>query len=93
LPSGGDRFSCRVGICTPLKKSGLTISKRSDPDNRYRTEPLRSLFDTQKIHKGGFYHDGRFATLPDVVNDYDNVFKLRLNDQEKNDLIEFLKSI
>ena len=29
------------------------------PDNRYRTEPLRALFDTQKIHKGGFYHDGR----------------------------------
>ena len=63
------------------------------PDNRYRTEPLRALFDTQKIHKGGFYHDGRFATLPDVVNHYDGVFKLRLTDQEKNDLIEYLKSI
>ena len=67
-------------------------AKRS-PDNRYRTEPLRALFDTQKIHKGGFYHDGRFATLPDVVNHYDGVFKLRLTDQEKNDLIEYLKSI
>jgi hypothetical protein len=30
-------------------------AKRS-PDNRYRTEPLRALFDKQKIHKGGFYH-------------------------------------
>ena len=46
-------------------------AKRS-PHNRYRTEPLRALFDTQKIHKGGFYHDGRFATLPDVVNQYDS---------------------
>jgi hypothetical protein len=67
-------------------------AKRS-PDNRYRTEPLRALFDTQKIHKGGFYHDGRFATLPDVVNHYDSALKLKLTDQEKNDLIEYLKSI
>jgi hypothetical protein len=67
-------------------------AKRS-PDNRYRTELLRALFDTQKIHKGGFYHGGRFATLPDVVNHYDVVFKLRLTEQEKNDLIEYLKSI
>jgi Cytochrome c len=67
-------------------------AKRS-PDNRYRTEPLRALFDTQRIHKGGFYHDGRFATLPDVVHHYDGVFKLRLTEQEKNDLIEYLKSI
>jgi hypothetical protein len=67
-------------------------AKRS-PDNRYRTEPLRALFDTQKIHKGGFYHDGRFATLPDVVNHYDRTFKLGLTEQEKNDLIDYLKFI
>ena len=63
------------------------------PDNRYRTEPLRALFDTQKIHKGGFYHDGRFATLLEVVNHYDRVFQLGLTDEEKADLIEYLKSI
>jgi hypothetical protein len=51
------------------------------------------LFDTQKIHKGGFYHDGRFPTLLDVVNHYDAVFKLGLTAGEKNDLIEYLKSI
>lgn len=63
------------------------------PDNRYRTEPLRALFDTQKIHKGGFYHDGRFSTLLDVVNHYDRTFGLGLTDEEKKDLIEYLKSI
>jgi hypothetical protein len=63
------------------------------PDDRYRTVPLRAVFDTQKIHKGGFYHDGRFATLADVINHYDSVLKLRLTEQEKNDLIEYLKSI
>jgi hypothetical protein len=63
------------------------------PDNRYRTAPLRALWDTQKIHKGGFYHDGRFATLMDVVNHYDNHFKVGLSGREKSDLIEYLKSL
>lgn len=42
--------------------------------------------------KGGFYHDGRFATLLDVVNHYDNHFHLGLSNPEKADLVEFLKS-
>jgi hypothetical protein len=67
-------------------------AKRS-PDGTYRTTPLRALWSTDKIHKGGFYHDGRFATLMDVVNHYDNHFKLRLTAQEKRELIEYLKSI
>ncbi|HUQ24430.1 MAG TPA: hypothetical protein VM140_02080 [Burkholderiales bacterium] len=67
-------------------------AKRS-PDGRYRTEPLRALWETTKIHKGGFYHDGRFATLRDVVDHYDRHFASRLSEQEKADLIEFLKSI
>ena len=66
---------------------------RRSPDGRYRTEPLRALWDTRKIHKGGYYHDGRFATLADVVNHYDRHFRIQLTEQEKADLIEFLKSI
>jgi hypothetical protein len=64
-------------------------SNRS-PDNSYRTAPLRGLFAHAK---GGFYHDGRFATLMDVVNHYDTFKKLNLSAQEKNDLVEFLKSL
>jgi cytochrome c peroxidase len=45
------------------------------------------------VHKGGFYHDGRFATLNDVVDHYNDHFALDLNAQEKRDLIEFLKSL
>lgn len=63
------------------------------PDRRYVTTPLRALFDVKKVHKGGFYHDGRFATLEDVVEHYDGFLKLRLSDKEKADLIEYLKSI
>jgi cytochrome c peroxidase len=39
-----------------------------------------------KIHKGGFYHDGRFATLTDVVEHYNSHLRLDLNDQEKRKL-------
>jgi hypothetical protein len=60
------------------------------PDKRYRTTPLRGLFAHSK---GGFYHDGRFPTLLDVVNHYDSVKALRLTDEEKRDLVEYLKSL
>jgi hypothetical protein len=60
------------------------------PDRRYRTAPLKGLFTHQK---GGFYHDGRFATLLDVVNHYNAFFALQLTDQQKSDLVEYLKSL
>jgi hypothetical protein len=60
------------------------------PDRRYRTAPLKGLWTHQK---GGFYHDGRFATLLDVVNHYDATFGLALTEQEKADLVEYLKSL
>ncbi len=63
------------------------------PARSYVTTPLRALFDTQKIHKGGFYHDGRFAALNDVVEHYNGFLKLRLSDKNKADLIEYLKSL
>ena len=63
------------------------------PARMYVTTPLRALFDTQKIHKGGFYHDGRFATLLDVVNHYNSFKKLNLTEQEKKDLVEYLKAL
>ena len=64
-------------------------SNRS-PDSSYVTQGLAGLWTHMK---GGFYHDGRFATLMDVVNHYNNFMKLNLTEPEKNDLIEYLKSI
>lgn len=63
------------------------------PDGRYRTSPLRALWDTEKIHKGGFYHDGRFATLSDVIQHYDRHFALGLSEDERRKLMEYLKSL
>ena len=60
------------------------------PDERYRTAPLRGLWTHTK---GGFYHDGRFPTLLDVVNHYDGFKGLGLTAQEKSDLVEYLMSL
>jgi mono/diheme cytochrome c family protein len=60
------------------------------PTHGYRTAPLAGLWSHQK---GGFYHDGRFATLADVVKHYDDFFQLNLTPREKEDLIQFLLSI
>jgi hypothetical protein len=60
------------------------------PDKRYRTSPLNGLWTHQK---GGFYHDGRFASLLDVINHYDRFFQLGLSEGEKNDLVQYLLSL
>jgi hypothetical protein len=60
------------------------------PDRRYRTSPLKGLWTHQK---GGFFHDGRFATLDAVINHYNQFFGLGLNGSESNDLVEYLNSL
>jgi hypothetical protein len=60
------------------------------PTHMYRTAPLAGLWTHQK---GGFFHDGRFATLLDVVNHYNSQFNLDLTAGQKNDLFEYLKGI
>jgi hypothetical protein len=49
--------------------------------------------DGAGFSKGGFYHDGRFAELTDVLDHYDVHFGLGLSAQDKVDLAEYLKSI
>ena len=60
------------------------------PDRAYRTAPLNGLWTHMK---GGFFHDGRFATLLDVINHYDDFFHLGLAPGEKSDIVEYLKSL
>jgi hypothetical protein len=60
------------------------------PTHAYRTSPLSGLWSHQK---GGFYHDGRFATLNEVVDHYNSFSRLGLTDQEKSDLVQYLLSL
>jgi hypothetical protein len=69
------------------------------PGHAYQTVNLAGLFVRERglfmfpQNKGRFYHDGRFKTLHDLVNSYDARFNLGLTEQEKQDLIEYLKSL
>jgi hypothetical protein len=69
------------------------------PGDAYRTMNLAGIFIHERglfmnaTNKGHFYHDGRFRTLLDVVNSYNDRFGLGLTDSEKHDLVEYLKSL
>lgn len=60
------------------------------PDDRYRTSPLNGIWTHTQ---GGFYHDGRFATLGDVIDHYDSCMNLGLSAQEKSDISQYLLSL
>jgi len=75
---------------TPAELGIDDFQANRGPDKQYRTAPLRGLWTHQM---GGFYHDGRFAALGDVVTHYDTVFSLGLTAQQQNDLVEYLKSL
>jgi hypothetical protein len=74
---------------TPLEMGIDSFQADRSPDHRYRTAPLKGLW----THKAGFYHDGRFATLLDVVNHYDVLLGLSLSDAQKMDLVQYLMSL
>jgi cytochrome c peroxidase len=40
-----------------------------------------------------YFHNGSAATLQDVVEFYDQRFAIGLTDQDKTDLVAFLKSL
>jgi len=73
------------------------------PDREYRTAPLGGIWTHNNesrraaglnpVKQAGFYHDGRFHTLLDVVNHYNKVFDLGLTDAEKHDVVEYVKSL
>jgi len=75
---------------TPDEMGVDSFQADRSPTHMYRTAPLAGLWTHQK---GGFYHDGRFATLRDVLEHYNGLLKLGLSDQEKSELIEYLKSL
>jgi hypothetical protein len=60
------------------------------PNHGYRPPPLKGVFTREK---GGFFHDGRFATLADVVSHFNTQFSLALTPEEQSDLVQFLKSL
>ena len=91
-------ISCHSGAAfadnvlhTPEEIGIDNFEANRSPTGKYRTPPLRGLF--VKSDGNGFFHDGRFSTLNEVVTHYNNHFDLDLNDSEQLDLVEFLKAL
>ena len=75
---------------TPQEIGIDAFQAERSPEGRYRTAPLKGLWTHGK---GGYYHDGRFATLADVVAHYDAHFDLGLTGRERQDVVEYLRSL
>ena len=84
---------------TPAEMGIDSFQADRSPDGVYKTMNLAGIFVRENglfmnpANKGRYYHDGRFATLLDVVNHYNTRFSLGLTAQEKTDLVEYLKSL
>jgi hypothetical protein len=60
------QLQIEIHCCNTGQEIGIdTFQTDRAPDHRYRTSPLKGLWNHQK---GGFYHDGRFPTLLSVVD-------------------------
>ena len=55
---------------------------------KYRTTPLRALWQHPP-----YFHDGSAETLADVVDHYTRVRNLSLTGDQKDQLVEYLKSL
>jgi hypothetical protein len=93
---------------TPAEIAIDDFQSGRSPDKRYRTAPLRAIFarfpggppsGSMAAEPGPFFHDGRFATLKDVVLHYDATgvgaggVPLGLSEAETDDLVQYLRSL
>jgi len=56
--------------------------------NRFKSSTLRGL-----AGRAPFFHDGSARTLKDVVDFYDTRFAMGLSDQDKQDLVAFMRTL
>ena len=89
-----------VGMDEENPDAGRYVVTQNEEDRgRFKTPTLRDILYTRP-----YMHDGRFWTLEEVVDFYDEggfenptldqeIKPLRLTDQEKADLVEFMKAL
>jgi len=69
---------------TQHMENGMMMAR----DGAIKTFPLRGIKDTPP-----YLHDGRLLTLDDTVEYFNLVLGVKLNDQEKKDLVSFLRTL
>jgi hypothetical protein len=73
---------------SPSEIGAEPVYARRSATKKYRTTPLRALWQHPP-----YFHDGSAPTLAAAVDHYDSVLDLDLDDGEKADLVEYLKSL
>ena len=66
----------------------LINGRMASADGPIKTFPLRGIKDSPS-----YLHDGRLLTLDDTVEFFNLVFELKLNTQEKADLVAFMLAL
>jgi len=86
---GGDGTDNNSGRLHAPEETGMDGAYAARTANKaYRTTPLRGLWQHPP-----YFHDGSAATLDDVVAHYDGVLGLQLDDAQRADLAEYLKTL
>lgn len=97
-PALSDHGFHNVGSGTTDDPGRFLVTGRDEDRGRFKTPPLRGVPGT-----GPFFHDGRFSTLEEVVDHYSDASgdhlgeneldPLELEDDEKADLVTFLRAL
>jgi cytochrome c peroxidase len=82
--SGTPRNNCK----TTTDLGQALIDGKFDHVGKLKGPILRGL-----AGRAPYFHNGSAATLMDAVNFYDTRFNLNLSQQDKNDLVSFLKTL
>ena len=69
-------------------KPQMVNGRMASMDGPIKTFPLRGIKDSPP-----YLHDGRLLTLEDTVEFFNLVQGLKLSDQEKNDLVAFMRAL
>ncbi len=84
----GDAFSDAPMLHT-AEEVGMDPTEASrSKTGMYRTTPLKGAWSHPP-----YFHDGSAATFDDVVDHYDALLSLGLSNDERSDLVEYLKSL
>ena len=84
----GPRFTDDENLHAPAETGMESVHAERSTTKKYRTTPLRALWQ-----HAPYFHDGSAPTLTAVVDHYNTVLSLGLTTEQKEDLVEYLKSL
>lgn len=84
----GEQFTDAPLLHEPAETGSDPLHASRASTGKYRTTPLKGIWQHPP-----YFHDGAHATVADVVEHYNGLLKLNLSLGEKDDLVEYLKSL